>query len=108
MEYTVISRKIDDELSEWETILQIGDEQFLLSNPEGMHLAMSKEEAENLKNRLIKAFSSIGLKEKIKEPYSNKCNFHTNCREANEIAKSRGKLWAEHCSDEFCEDCFGK
>lgn len=98
MEWTVISRKIEDGTMEWETILQIGNEQFLLSNPKGMHLAMSKEESENLKDHLSKALSSKN---------SNKvesCNLHSNCEEADEYARKHGLMRAEHCNDSSCDD----
>lgn len=36
------------------------------------------------------------------------CNFHKNCAEANRLAIESGKYCANHCRDEFCEDCFGQ
>jgi len=100
MECTIISRKIENDSLNQEIILQVGNEEFLLYNPNTKNLPISKEESE----RLIK----ILAKEETKVILSNKgCNFHIDCQQANEIAKSKGKLWAEHCSDESCEDCFG-
>jgi hypothetical protein len=37
----------------------------------------------------------------------NSCNRHLDCEAANEKAKELGRLWAEHCHDDCCEDCFG-
>jgi hypothetical protein len=87
----------------WRVNLQIGDEKFDFA------FLGSQPDADRLKDRLFKTLSSLDIKEKPKSiPPPNKgCNFHVDCRQANEIAKSKGKLWAEHCSDEFCEDCFG-
>ena len=100
MEWSI---KIKDE--QQEIILQIGNEKFLLSRSGEMPLAMSKEESE----RLIKTLSLLQEEEEeeIKNTQNKGCNFHIDCQQANEIAKSKGKLWAEHCSDECCEDCFG-
>lgn len=41
------------------------------------------------------------------EPVPRRCNRHSNCDEADQIAKERGKDGARHCNDECCEDCFG-
>jgi len=43
--------------------------------------------------------------EMVKRPRS--CNMHSNCQEADQAAAAKGKT-ANHCSDEGCEDCFGK
>lgn len=98
VEWTVISRKIEGKTLEWETILEVGGEQFLLSHPEGMRLAMSKEESEKLKDRLSKALSSKNSNN------IQSCNLHADCEEADEYARKHGKLWAEHCNDSSCDD----
>jgi len=35
------------------------------------------------------------------------CNRHDDCGTADEKARAAGRLSAEHCHDECCEDCFG-
>ncbi len=36
------------------------------------------------------------------------CNRHTDCDAADARVRAQGRfLWADHCDDEFCEDCFG-
>lgn len=35
------------------------------------------------------------------------CNLHDDCNAADEKAKARGRMWASHCHDDCCEDCFG-
>lgn len=40
-------------------------------------------------------------------PFSNSCNLHDNCANADAQAKAKGNLRASHCHDECCEDCFG-
>lgn len=35
------------------------------------------------------------------------CNMHDDCDAADLAAVARGKLWASHCNDDCCEDCFG-
>lgn len=41
------------------------------------------------------------------KPPTRSCNRHTDCDAANEKAKAAGRLGAEHCHDECCEECFG-
>lgn len=36
------------------------------------------------------------------------CNRHKDCDEADRAVAAKGRtLWADHCHDEDCEDCFG-
>lgn len=35
------------------------------------------------------------------------CNLHDDCGAADRVARANGYWWAEHCHDDFCEDCFG-
>jgi hypothetical protein len=36
------------------------------------------------------------------------CNRHFDCEEADRKAKAAGRfLYADHCHDDCCEDCFG-
>ena len=41
------------------------------------------------------------------KPFSNSCNRHDNCANADAEAKARGAFGASHCHDDCCEDCFG-
>lgn len=36
------------------------------------------------------------------------CNLHTDCDRADDAASAKGRLWADHCNDDCCEDCFGQ
>lgn len=36
------------------------------------------------------------------------CNRHFDCDEADRKAKAKGYLFADHCYDDCCEDCFGQ
>jgi len=38
----------------------------------------------------------------------NTCNRHDDCAAADEKAQAKGCLFAVHCRDEDCEDCFGQ
>lgn len=40
-------------------------------------------------------------------PISNSCNRHDDCELANQRAREKGRLGADHCHDDCCEDCFG-
>jgi hypothetical protein len=35
------------------------------------------------------------------------CDRHVDCDAADELARERGFLVADHCHDDSCEDCFG-
>ena len=37
----------------------------------------------------------------------NSCNRHSDCKAADEKARSKGYFGADHCHDDCCEDCFG-
>ena len=43
-----------------------------------------------------------------KLPDPNTCNIHNDCAAANAKAVANGKLWADHCHNDCCEDCFGQ
>lgn len=41
------------------------------------------------------------------QPQRRSCNRHDDCGAADEKARAAGRLSAEHCHDECCEECFG-
>lgn len=43
----------------------------------------------------------------VRPPPPNKCNLHDDCEQANQRAREKGRLGADHCHDDCCEDCFG-
>jgi RyR domain-containing protein len=49
---------------------------------------------------------ALGLSE-VPRPKTNSCNRHDDCAAADAKAKAAGRLSAEHCDDDCCEDCFG-
>lgn len=44
---------------------------------------------------------------KIENPPRRTCNRHDDCDSADVLARDDGRLAAEHCHDEGCEECFG-
>lgn len=47
------------------------------------------------------AIYAIGLTE------PRTCNRHRDCDVADVKARESGRLYAEHCHDDCCEECFG-
>lgn len=45
--------------------------------------------------------------ESIENPPKPSCNRHDDCDAADAKAQAAGRLGAEHCHDDCCEDCFG-
>jgi hypothetical protein len=45
--------------------------------------------------------------ERIERGEPRSCNRHKDCDAANERARAAGKIGAEHCHDEGCDECFG-
>jgi len=41
------------------------------------------------------------------KPRIRTCNRHEDCDAADSKARARGALFADHCDDDCCEDCFG-
>ena len=39
--------------------------------------------------------------------FGNTCNRHDDCTAADARARANGRLSAEHCHDDCCEECFG-
>lgn len=45
--------------------------------------------------------------EPVVESKPRTCNLHDDCDAADQKAREKGRNWADHCDDEYCEDCFG-
>lgn len=44
----------------------------------------------------------------LPEPKKRECNRHLDCDRVDERARAAGRRHAaEHCHDEWCDDCFG-
>lgn len=56
-----------------------------------------------LREKRSKAYSLTMLM----TPIRNSCNMHDDCEQANQRAREKGRLGADHCHDDCCEDCFG-
>lgn len=41
------------------------------------------------------------------KPEKRTCNRHSDCDEADRLARERGARAASHCHDDCCEECFG-
>lgn len=53
------------------------------------------------KRRTVASMSDTPVEEK------RNCNMHLDCDAADDRAKAKGFIRADHCHDECCEDCFG-
>ncbi len=63
---------------------------------------------EQIKEQLEIVTQLARLQEKEPTASSNSCNLHVDCAAADLLAKQTGqRLYADHCHDDCCEDCFG-
>jgi hypothetical protein len=90
---------------------------WVMRRDTGLDLSGFKDECEAIDHLVRAALLKDIAKEKIQDvvakalthmdPTPRECNRHKDCDAADAKAKEKGRLGAEHCHDECCDDCFG-
>lgn len=81
---------------------------------EEMAEAFAESDEAKLRKELVQVaavavawIEAIDRRQERRKQAMKSCNRHNDCEAADEEARYKGYLYAEHCHDDCCEECFG-